>query len=484
MYTNPTQPPSTKAGFLIVLVLVMGSVFLFIISSFIGYVVTQNQVVNFRYEQQRATEIAEAGLNYYRWYLAHYPGDVTNGTGLPGPYVFEYKDPEGDSIGEYSLDISSNSYCGNVSSVDIVVTGFTYADPTAIARISARYKRPTVADYSFINNAKIRYGASRVITGPVHGNQGVRMDAFHNSFVGAGVASFDGNDGVYTTSGNATPGLFRYPISPIDFGGLTVNLEQMRSIAKSQGIYYGPTNEEGYHLQFNSNGTVNIYEVTQTTNYWSFSALENWHTGERNDIRNETLLVAGLAVDANCPVLFFEDKLWIEGRVNQKVTVGVGLNRTPNPYAGGNNGENSQNNIVIHNNLEYVSGSDAGLVAIAENDIDVGIEVRNNMTADGIFIARNGRFGRNRYCTSCGSYWFNYGLPSYLDQYVSRDSLTRLGSVVSNLGGGTEWLSGATHKSGFRSRVTSFDREQVDNPPPLTPITNDVYELQDWRQDG
>jgi hypothetical protein len=261
---------------------------------------------------------------------------------------------------------------------------------------------------------------------------------------------------------------------------------QMRSRAQSDGIYFGPTGQDGYRLEFNSNGTIDVYEVTQTQNYWSYSAVDEWHTGERNYIRNETLLNAGLAINPACPVLFFEDKLWIEGQVSQKVAVGVGLNITPNPYGSGPNG---QNNIVIQNNLAYVPNSDAGLVAIAEQDIDVGIEVQNNMKADGIFIAQNGRFGRDRYCTSCGEYigwyYYSYGLPWYLDQYVSRDSLNRLGSVVSNLGGGTEWVSGAgTHVSGFRSRVTSFDRNQVDNPPPLTPTTNDVYELQDWQQDG
>jgi hypothetical protein len=482
MFVPQSPQAQFSAGFLLILVLVMGSVFLLIVSSFIGYVATQNQVVNFRHEQHRATEIAEAGLNYYRWYLAHNPGDVTNGTGLPGPFVHEYKDPEGGTIGEFSLDISSNEYCGDIASIDITSTGHTYVDPDAIARISARYKQLTVADYSFINNASIRYGSTRVITGPVHGNQGVRMDGAHNSFVGAGVPTFDGNDGVYTTTVNATPGLFRFPISPIDFTGLTIDMAQIRARAQSDGIYYGPTAQDGYRLEFNSDGTIDVYEVTQTSNYWSYSAVEKWHQGERNDIRNETLLNAGLVINPDCPVLFFEDKLWIEGQVTQKVAVGVGLNTTPNPYGSGSNG---QNNIVIHNNLQYVPNSDAGLVAIAEEDIDVGIEVQNNMSADGIFIAQKGRFGRNYYCTSCGFRFTDYGLPWFLDQYVSRDNLNRLGSVVSNLGGGTEWSSdGGNHLSGFRSRITSFDRNQVDDPPPLTPATNDVYELQNWQQDG
>jgi Tfp pilus assembly protein PilX len=469
MFYNP-RTAHKESGQLLVLVLVFGAIFLIMISSFISSVVTQARVVDVRFEQQRATEIAEAGLNYYKWYLAHFPGDVTGS----GTYV--YTDPEDGAIGEYDLAITSNSYCGEISSLRVQSTGRTYENVNAKAVISATYKRPTIAEYSFISNASVQYGASRVITGPVHGNQGVRMDGFHNSFVGAGVATFDGNDGVYTTTGNATPGLFQYPISPIDFIGLTIDMAQMRTSAQADGIYYGPSGGWGYQIVFkvfNGNSTVDVYRVTNTRDYWAYSEAENWHAGERNDILNRVQIAKNLSIDPDCPVLFFEDKLWIEGVINQKVAVAAGLNSG-----------NAQNNIVIHDNVTYVPGTNAGLVAIAEDDVDIGIDVPNNMIANGIYIAQNGRFGRNHYRPT--GHPNGGGLPSVINQFVSRDSLTRLGSVISNLGGGTEWINTATnaHLSGFRSRITSFDRDQVDNPPPLTPETSDVYELQDWRSEG
>lgn len=465
-----TSRPQSQAGQLLILVLVFGAVFLIIISSFIGSVISQSQVVDFRIEQQRATDIAEAGLNYYKWFLAHNPGDTSGN----GSTTIFYDPDDGLAVGEYTLAITANSYCGEISSMEVISTAHTYVNPDAQAIISATYKRPTVAEYSFINNAGVWYGDSRVITGPVHGNQGVRMDGFHNSFVGAGVSTYEGDDGVYTTTANATPSLFQFPISPIDFTGLTIDMAQMRTNAIANGIYYGPTSEYGYRVLFNGDGTVDIFEVDRTRNYWSYSSSEGWHQGERNDIRDDDIIADDVAIDPDCPVLFFEDKLWVEGDISQKVAVGAGLNTS-----------NTQNNIVIHNNVEYVAGTDAGLIAIAEDDVDVGIEVQNDMVADGIYIAQNGRFGRNHYCDyDCSSTSGSQSLPGALDEYVSRDSLTRLGSVVSNLRGGTEWSSSGTHISGFRSRVTSFDRNQVDDPPPLTPTTNDVYELQDWRQEG
>jgi len=446
-----------------VLVLVFGSIFLIIVSSFISSIIAQSQVVEFRFQQQKAGDIAEAGLNYYKWYLAHNPGDISGGG------VYEFTDPELGRIGEYELSVTGNTYCGEVSSVRVESTGRTDANPDAVAIISATYKQPTVAEYSFINNEGVRFGDNRVITGPVHGNNWVQMDGAHNSFVGSGIPNYGSEGGVFTSSppdpSNANPSLFVYPIDPIDFTGLTIDLSQMRTSADTDGIYYGPTSQDGYKVLFNGDSTVDIYTVRTWTDYSAYSATQNWHTGEYNYINSQTQIANDVPVDPDCPVLFFEDKLWIEGAIDQKVAIGAGLNSS-----------NAQNNIVIDGNVTYVAGSDAGLVAIAEDDIDIGIDVPNNMTANGIYIAQNGRFGRNHYDSS---------LPTVLDPYRYRNRLIRLGSVISNLRGGTSWSNpSGTMVSGFYNRDTSFDRNQIDNPPPLTPSTNDVYELQDWRQEG
>jgi hypothetical protein len=479
---KPLPFTNTQSGQLLVLVLVFGSIFLIIISSFISSVIAQSQVIEFRFQQQQAGDIAEAGLNYYKWYLAHNPGDVSGGG------VYEYEDPELGRIGEYELSVSGNSYCGQISSINVTSTGRTDANPDAKAIISATYKQPTVAEYSFINNEGVRFGDNRVITGPVHGNNWVQMDGAHNSFVGSGIPSYGSEGGVFTSAppdpSNATPSLFVYPIDQIDFIGITIDLAQMRTSAQTDGIYYGPSPDDGYKVVFNSNGTVDVYSVQTWTDYWSYSSHDspNWHTGEYNYIDDQTLIANNEPINSDCPVLFFEDKLWIEGAVNQKVAVAAGLNTS-----------NAQTNLVIDGNVTYVTGTDAGLLAIAEDDVDIGIDVPNDMTANGIYIAQYGRFGINRYCASCGywagpwwsPYFVSYGLPNILDPYVFRNSLTRSGSVISNLRGGTAWSDGTgTQTSGFYNRYTSFDRDQIDNPPPLTPTTNDVYELQDWRQEG
>jgi hypothetical protein len=466
------QKNNQSAGYLMILVLVFSGIFITILSGFVGYVITQNKLVNFRYEQQRATEIAEAGLNYYKWYLAHYPNDLTTGIGTPHPY----KDPvSGTFFGEFTLQVASTTYCGAIASIEVESTAFTYSEPDAKSTVRARYTRPTVAEFSFITNSSVWYGPDRVITGPVHSNQGIRMDGYHNSAVGSGQSTWTCDSsfgcstnttvpGVYTTSGHATPGLFQFPISPVDFTGITLDLNEIKTKAQSPGgIYYGPSGASGYRVTFNSGGTITVRRVNSTTNYNAQSTTEGWHT-ERNVIATETLLGTN-SISASCPILYFEDKVWLEGEISQKVTL-----------AAANLSSGAQTNIVLNNNIYYTPGSISGLLAIAEDDIDVGLVVPNNMRADGIYIAQNGRFGRNHYTAASLS-------PNTLDPYVFRGTLTQYGSVISNGRVGTQWTSGGVMVSGFANRINSFDLNQVSNPPPITPETSDVYTFKDWRHD-
>jgi type II secretory pathway component PulK len=83
MYTQKNK----TGGYLLVVVLVFSAIFMTILTSFVSFIVIQSRLIEQRVQFEQAGQIAEAGLNYYKWYLAHNPNDTTNGTGLPGPYV-------------------------------------------------------------------------------------------------------------------------------------------------------------------------------------------------------------------------------------------------------------------------------------------------------------------------------------------------------------------------------------------------------------
>ncbi len=470
-------------GFLLVLVLVFGAIFFLMAAGFVGYVVTQGNVVREKHAREQALDIAEAGLNYYRWYLAHYPDDTTNGTTTPGPYVHPYLDPEGAAIGQFSLAIASSTHCGDVYAMDIVSTGKTYANPDVKRTIYGRYARPTVTEYAYIINANVWAGADRTIIGPYHSNGVIRMDGTNNSTVSSGQENWvcDGSmsctpgstgsvkNGVYGDGPNKT--LWSFPSPPINFTGLTVDLAAMQQKAKTGGgLYFGPSGSYGYRIRFNSNGTITVYRVTNTTSYWGYSQESDWQT-ERHVISNSTT-VGTYAIPPACSVIFVEDKVWLEGTVSGKVTIAAADVDT----AGVNP------SIILNNSITYANAT-SGLLAIGEQDVLVGLSVPDDMALSGIFVAQNGRFGRNHYCTSdCDSHSGDQGLPSALDQYVKRDSLTVNGTIVSNAREGTKWVSGSTYLSGFETRYNSYDRNLVSDPPPLTPETSDTYRFIEWRE--
>lgn len=462
-------------GFLLVLVLVFGAVFFVMITAYMGYVITQSQVARHKYIKEQALQISEAGLDYYKWFLAHYPGNVTNGTTTPGPYIHQYVDPEGGVIGEFSLAISSSTSCGEVNAVDITSTGYTYEKPNVKRIVYGRYARPTVAEYAYIINSNVWAGSDRVIVGPYHSNGGIRMDGTNNSTVTSGQSTWkcdssfgcsptkNSADGVLGSGPNSS--LWTFPSVPINFTGLTVDLSLMQTKAQSGGgLYIGPSGAYGYRIVFKVNGTIDVYRVTNTTSYWGYTTEDGWKT-ERNVISASTFK-GNYTVPTGCSIVFVEDKVWLEGVVKGRVTIAAADVDTT--------GANPS--IILNNDITYANAT-SGILAIAEEDVLIGLDVNDDMVINGIFVAQNGRFGRNHYVQSG-----THGLPNSLDVNYKRNSLTVNGTIISNGREGTKWTSGGVYVSGFNTRYNSYDRALVTNPPPLTPKVSDTYRFIEWRE--
>ncbi len=474
-------------GYLAVLVLVFGSIFFVILTAFMGFVINQKQAQDIKKREEQALAVAEAGINYYKWYLAHNPNDLTNGTGEPGPFVFPYHDPEGGELGQISLSVTGTNLCGDITSIEIESTGTVADDPGSARTIYARYARPTVAEYAYIINANVWAGEDRTIVGPYHSNGIIRMDGTNNSTVSSGQESWqcdedelpcdpdDDGDTVDAVYGDGSGSdLWIFPTTPVSFAGLTVDLATIQDRAEDSGLYIGPSNRSGYRIRFESDGTIDVYRVTRADAYWGYSSESGWQ--QENNVITTSSFVGSYTIPVACPVIFVEDKVWLDGVVNGKVTIA----------AADVDSTGIDPSIVLNGNITYAN-DESGLLAIGERDVLVGLAVPDDTTANGIFMAQKGRFGRNHYCTNCSETvgWWSYarGLPSSLDGYVYRDSLTVNGTIVSNGREGTKWVSsGGTYISGFETRFNSYDRDLVSSPPPLTPDTSDEYEFIEWRE--
>lgn len=314
-----TKVRTCTRGTLLVFVLVLGAVFLTIMSGYIGYIVTQSQVVAQRYVLNQAGEIAEAGLNYYKWYLHHNTLDVAAALPPSGSETHVYTHPEDGDIGEYTLTIASTTYCGAISSIEVSSTGHAYQDPSLTRTVSARFIRPTVASHSYILDANVWAGADRQIYGPYHSNQGIRMDGTNHSVVSSGLEDWDcedqcspdmnGVDGVFTTTANADQSLFVFPTTPVSFGSFVNNLDDIEDAAVNNGGYYKDSSSYyGYLVQFIGNHQIRVTEVEDT--YYYRDGFGNWERHIIEDLGSSEVWT----VNSDCPVVFIDDKIWLRMR--------------------------------------------------------------------------------------------------------------------------------------------------------------------------
>ena len=282
---------STESGVTTLLVIAFMGIFLLVMGTITSYAFEQAKYGRALLGREQALHVAEAGLEYYRWFLAHNPGNITNGTGGAGPYAYTVNDPEtGASVGTASISVTGNTQCGQIQNIDITSKGTATANPGFPRTLSARYMQTSMAAYSSVLNTSVWAGPSFNITGIYFSNGGVRMDATNNSYVESALSTWDCNSS-YGCSPEQTsaPGvvgsgsgssLWQYPASSIDFTGMNTNLANLKTYAKNNGGLYFPslgnTTQSGYHLIFNSNGTVTVNQVTSTIGIPSYSATHGW----------------------------------------------------------------------------------------------------------------------------------------------------------------------------------------------------------------
>ena len=483
-------------GYLMLLALVFGAIFLGMLAALSGFVLSENRTEVNSIGNSKGLTIAEAGLEYYRWHLAHFPTDLKNGTGVSGPYTIAYNDPEGGQAGTYKLSITGNTSCGQITSIDITSVGTPSDGSGGSATLYARYAKPSVALYSYILNSSVWAGADRIINGPYHSNGGIRMDGTTNAPVTSSLSSWTCTSTFGCGTNTSEPGVFgaginsnlwSFPTPQVDFTAISANFSSLKTTANTSGLYFprvssgssGSNAGEGYHLIFNNNGTVTVYKVTAETNVPSLPVDNSTVTSPQADytlIKTQSLYNDGThptgvyAIPATCGLIFVEDNTWIEGAIPSEVTV-VAANVTTSGVTP---------NIMLPNNITYSNPSGvSGLTAISSNDVLITPNSPTNMTLNGVFIAQGGAFGRNYYGENSS------GTMTCPNSYEPRGTLTIHGTTVSNLRTGTQWGSGCNNgasNAGYLTRIDAFDRQLSTNPPPFTPTVSTTYGFVNWRQ--
>lgn len=415
----------------------------------------------------QALNIAEAGVNYYRWHLAHNPEDYRDGNEEEGPYIHEYRDPQGDLVGYFSLEISAPEE--GASFVEIASTGWSVDFPKVKRTVLVQYGQPSFASYSFVSDSSMWFGSGIMVRGPIHSNNGIRMDGTHTTSVTStkqtytcgsetGCSPSQTKDGVW--GGGGPSELWDFPVTSVDFEGVNVDFNTIQTAAENEsgGIYYGPSGSAGYHGVFNSNGTLSVYRVTGTSyrrGYDSSVGCTNLY--ER--ITSETLLDTYSLEDKN--LLYVEDTLWLEGTVKGQMLVAAA--RFPL--------ETYETNIWIRDNIVYEARDGTNKLGIlSQHDIYFVLDIPDNFEIDAAMLAQSGKIIRHFY-----GYWWR--CSSYSN--AVRNNLTIYGTVISREK--SYWNWGTQPLSGFRTRNVLYDQGMVYEPPPYFP-TSGEYKFISWRE--
>jgi len=484
---------STQNGQMLVHVLIFASIAFVLMGGLIGWAGVNIKASRSSLDRERAIELAESGIDYYRWHLAHASTDYQDGTGAPGPYIHTVLNKDGNSVGTFTLNITSPI----IGSTKVRIESTGNPVGSLINRtIRVEMAVPSLAKYAVVANDAMRFGGGTEVFGPIHSNSGIRFDGLAHNAVTSAVSSYDDPDhsgafefGVHTHI-NSPPGTgvdnnFRaleappsslsartdvfeagrqFPVPAADFVGLTSDLAQIKTDAQTpSGRYLAPSGSQGYQIILKTNDTFDLYSVTsQTTppsnciNSASQTGWGTWSVNNRVFIANYPIPVNGL--------IFVEDNVWVEGAIDSaRLTIGSG--RFPdNP--------SNRPNIIVNNNILYTNYTGTDVVSlISQGHIHVGMVSATNLRIDSALVAQTGRVGRFYYRPPGGG-------QNRCSPYHTRSTITLYGMIATNVRYGFAYTDG----NGYQTRNVTYDANLLYSPPPSFPLTSDQYEIISWEE--
>ncbi|XLQ19907.1 MAG: hypothetical protein ACKUBY_04975 [Candidatus Moraniibacteriota bacterium] len=446
----------------------------------------------------QAIHVSEAGIYFYRWYLAHNvegktatqieefwtnnplgvddngDGDCDDADTADGDgdgteaYIVDYEDENHNKIGQYKLCVTAPTEYSTV--LNVKSQGSASSSGINQERtISARLRKPSWSEFAILANNRIRLSSGTEVYGPMHINGGFHFDGIAHNIVTSSVSSYYDNDsdvrgwrsGVWAA---AFPGFDNsedvddsehflagkeFPVVAQDFNSVTANFDLMREAAQAMGLYYGPE-ERGRFIELGV-PTSNQMRITRVRKF-------NNNTLSITRLRNSDVDIVDIP---DVGILYVRDNVWIEGVLpaGKKLTVAahspdnghearIFLGADDIVYEDRNS--DSVLGLAAEGNIEFIRNSEGDLNASSGSDTET-------LTIDAALLSQNGRVGRK--------YWSN----NY------KDTIELYGSIATN----NRMGFGYTDGTGFETRNLIFDGNLLYQPPPLFP-TGNSYAIDMW----
>lgn len=480
-----------KRGSALVYALVIMTIVSIILTSIITFVVSELKYSLKQHDRERALQTAEAGIHFYKWYIAHQLDgrtasqvqafwDAGTALGQSSPYVAAFDD------GHYNIAVTPPSTGSTI--ISIVSIGSVDKSPGLTRTIRVRLRKPSWSENAVVSDDFVRFGEGTEVYGKIHSNSGIRFDGVAHNLVSSSVDKYgdpdhSGNDefGVHTHV-NAPPGsgvnnAFRaaeappssvpdrpdvfqagrlFPVPTVDFNGVLGDLSLMKSEAQAGRGKYFNNDGQGRHIILKSNGTYDICTVQ------SFVASTNEiNSYKRNSGSSTCSSCSGQCVSnypiVNNGVIFVENNVWLEGTISsKKLTV-----------AAANLVSASVKSVYISHDITYAHANCSEMLGvIGQQDVEITRDSEDFLTLDAALMAQSGRVGRS-----------NYTGPN-----ATRDTITVNGAIVSNERYGFAWADAlGNHTSGYIHRNLNYDNNLLYCPPPYFP-TGSQYFIDLWEE--
>jgi hypothetical protein len=463
-----------KASVLAYTLIIISIVSIFLTASMKIVVTNIHYGIN-RESKEEALQIAEAGVYFYRWYLAHQVAGLTKkqirqfwSTGTAYGVATDYEE-DFNGVGRYSINVIPPT--SNSTIVVVEATGWTYKTPDLKRTVKVRFRQPSWSEFSVLSDSDVRFGSGTHVYGPIHSNGGIRFDAIAHNVISSSVASYSDPDhgggdefGVHTHSGSTDPlppaavpnrsDVFmagrEFPTTTRDFNSVLSDIADMKSeagcanvgtycgtsvIVSANGIYFNNTSY-GRHIVLQTNGNMTVRRVT---NYNSTS----------NEITSESSASTYAIPDDG--VIFVEDNVWVEGTIDGKKITIVAAD-----LAGG-----EDRDIFIKRDVRYTNNDGSDIIGlVAQRDVEVTRDSEDNLQIDGALLAQSGRVGRDQFTSA-----------------YDKDTITVNGSIVTKQRYGFAYTNG----TGYTNRNLIFDNNLLYYPPPYFPTGTD-YAIDSWEE--
>lgn len=482
-------------------------------------------VVGNNVESQQSFNIAEAGLNYYLWHMAHNGTDYKDGQSTPdtpdatlgyGPYVHTYTDSNAQDAGTFTLWIKPQ---GNGSTI-ATVRSIGKAKGGDITRtVQAQIGATSFAAYGVVSDSELWFGNTETADGPILSNVGVHMDGTNTSTVSSANASYvpsysfggDGSahPGVWCTTSVVSPincntrdkSNWIYPATQVDFNQVSSSLCTMKKVAladdsatasiaaQSNACSQTPgtrtdaylpqrsssaNDSRGYLVQLNNDDTYDLYKVNNVNDSKS---------GYANALNLQSI-ATGISLPPS-GVIFAEDNVWVRsstGGFPGRVTIAAGRLAT-----------NYTANLTVADNLAYTAkDGSAAIGLVSEGSVYIApfaAPATGSFTleVDAAVLAETGSV----------EYYPNY---TFSNQTCTRgwvgnnQQLHFYGSVATRQTWTWSWqwshscgdnvadpTTPGQYISGFKYNSTQYDNNLLYAPPPRYPVMNG-YNILSWRE--